>query len=104
MDSEIQILKQKFLKKIKPTNNFTGKSPKRLGVRITKLLNFIQQFFKAFADTVSYFKDSQLNTFFHDFRNLYITNNKEMIDLFVSKRGGGFVGYGQLIEVIKKTS
>ena len=52
------------IKKIKPTNNFTGKSPKRIGLRIRKLFNFIQNFFdEDFSDTVSNLKDSQLNTF-----------------------------------------
>ena len=45
-------------------------------------------FFEDYADTVSNLFDSQLNNFFHNFRDLYMINNKEMIDLFFSKRGG----------------
>ena len=69
-------------KQPKTANKSSGLSPKRLGVRIRKLLNFILKFYPNFVLEVQPMSARELKIFLSFFRDNFFVDNLELFALF----------------------
>ena len=74
-------LKRTSSRQLKSTNAVSGLSPKRLGVRIRKLLNFILKFNPNFFSDVQNLNKKDLKRYQYSFRDNYISNNQQIVSL-----------------------
>ena len=74
-------LKRTSSRQLKSTNAVSGLSPKRLGVRIRKLLNFILKFNPNFISEVQILSKKELKRYQYSFRDNYIRNNQQIVSL-----------------------
>ena len=74
-------LKRTSSYQLKSTNAVSGLSPKRLGVRIRKLLNFILKFNPNFISEVQILSKKELKRYQYSFIDNYISNNQQMTSL-----------------------
>ena len=74
-------LKRTSSRQLKSTNAVSGLSPKRLGVRIRKLLNFILKFNPNFISEVQILSKKELKRYQYSFRDNYISNNQQIVSL-----------------------
>ena len=74
-------LKRTSSRQLKSTNAVSGLSPKRLGVRIRKLLNFILKFNPNFISEVQILSKKELKRYQYSFRDNYISNNQQLVSL-----------------------
>ena len=68
-------------KKLKPSNQFTGINPKRIGIRIRKLLNYILNFDSKYVHFIKSRYKSGINTHQHTVLENFIQEN-DIIELF----------------------
>ena len=82
-DSELVRLDEKRTtsNKLKPSNQFTGINPKRIGIRIRKLLNYILNFDSKYVHFIKSCYKSGINTHHHTFLENFIQGN-DIIELF----------------------
>ena len=82
-DSELVRLddKRTTIKKLKPSNQFTGINPKRIGIRIRKLLNYILNFDSKYVHFIKSCYKSGINTHHYTFLENFIQGN-DIIELF----------------------
>ena len=66
---------------LKSTNAVSGLSPKRLRVKIRKLLNFILKFNPNFISEVEILSKKELKRYQYSFRDNYIRNNQQIVSL-----------------------
>ena len=80
---EIETLQAKRIqsKQLKTANKSSGISPKRLGVRIRKLLNFILKFYPNFVLEVHYVSARELKKFLSSYRDNFFVGNLELFAL-----------------------
>ena len=74
-------LKRTSSRQFKSTNAVNGLCPKRLGVRIRKLLNFILKFNPNFISDVQNLNKKELKGYQYSFRDNYISNNQQIVSL-----------------------
>ena len=74
-------LKRTSSHQLKSTNAVSGLSPKRLGVRIRKLLNFILKFNPNFISDVQNLNKKEFKRHQYSFRDNYISNNQQIVSL-----------------------
>ena len=74
-------LKRTSSRRLKSTNAVSGLSPKRLGVRIRKLLNFILKFNPNFISDVQNLNKKELKCYQYSFRDNYLSNNQHIVSL-----------------------
>ena len=67
---------------LKTANKSSGLSPKSLGVRIRKLLNFILKFYPNFILKVQHLSARELKQFLSSFRDNFFVDNLELFALF----------------------
>ena len=81
---EIETLQAKRIesKQLKTANKSSGLSPKRLGVRIRKLLNFILKFYPNFVLEVQHLSAIELKQLLSSFRDNFFVDNLELFALF----------------------
>ena len=82
-DSELVRLDEKRTtsKKLKLSNQFTGINPKRFGIRISILLNYILKFDSKYVHFIKSCYKSEINTHHHTFLENIIQGN-DIIELF----------------------
>ena len=82
-DSELVGLDEKRTtsKKLKPSNQFTGINPKRIGIRIRKLLNYKLKFDSKYVHSIKSCYKSGINIHHHTFLENFIQGN-DIIELF----------------------
>ena len=68
-------------KKLKPSNQFTGINPEKIGIRIRKLLNYILNFDSKYVQLIKSCYESGINTHHHTFLESIIQGN-DIIELF----------------------
>ena len=74
-------LKRTSSRQLKSTNAVSGLSPKRLGVRIRKLLNFILKFNPNFFSEGQILSKKELKRYQYSLRDNYISNNQQIVSL-----------------------
>ena len=74
-------LKRTSSRQLKSTNAVSGLSPKRLGVRIRKLLKFIFKFNPNFISEVQNLNKEEFKRYQYSFRDNYISNNQQIVSL-----------------------
>ena len=74
-------MKRTSSRQLKSTNAVSGRSPKRLGVRIRKLLNFILKINPNFISEVQILSKKELKCYQYSFRDNYISNNQQIVSL-----------------------
>ena len=81
---EIETLQAKRTqsKQLKTANKSSGLSPKRLGVRIRKLLNFILKFYRNFVLEVQHLSARELKQFLSSFKEKFFVDKLELFALF----------------------
>ena len=72
-------LKRTSSRQLKSTNAVSGLGPKRLGVRMRKLLNFILKFNPNFISDVQNLNKKELKRYQYSFRDNYISNNQQIV-------------------------
>ena len=72
-------LKRTSSRQLKITNAVSGLSPKRLGVRIRKFLNFILKFNPNFFSEVQNLNKKELKCYQYSFRDNYISNIQQIV-------------------------
>ena len=74
-------LKRTSSRQLKSTNAVSGLSPKRLGVRKRKLLNFISKFNPNCNSEVKFLSKKELKRYQYNFRDNHIINNQQLVSL-----------------------
>ena len=74
-------LKRTSSRQLKSTNAVSGVNPKRLGVIIRILLNFILKFNPNFFSNLQILSKKELKRYQYSFRDNYISNNQQILSL-----------------------
>ena len=69
-------------KQLKTVNKISGLSPKRLGVRIRKLLNFLLKFYPNFVLEAQHLSAREVKQFLSGFRDNFFVDNLELFASF----------------------
>ena len=76
-------LKRTQSRQLKSSNAVSGLSPKPLGVKIRKLLNFILKFNPNFISDAQNLNKKELKRYQYSFRDNYISNNQQIVSLIL---------------------
>ena len=92
---EIDTLQAKRVqsKQFKNANKSSGLSPKRLGVRIQKLLNFFLNFYPKFVFQVQHMSARELKLFLSKFRDSCFVDNMELFALFYQQNSIDLINF-----------